>query len=163
MVNFLPTSTLLTFETLVPTFYRSGAACDRVTTLMLTALLTLCALSCFFFHFTDSFSVGGRVYCGFITPWGLVAFNPGIDEPKDPKYKLGVADVVHAVMSALVFLAIAFSDRRVSGCLYPGHEKEIDEVMSQGFLLIIGIVCSALFLVFHKDRHGIGFLEAPAA
>lgn len=75
--------------------------------------------------------------------------------PKEERYRLGLSDFVHAVMSALVFLAIAFSDRRVTGCLFPGHEKEMDEVM-EGFPLMVGIVCSGLFLVFPNTRYGIG-------
>ncbi|KAF7125022.1 hypothetical protein RHSIM_Rhsim12G0112700 [Rhododendron simsii] len=158
LANFLPTGTLLTFETLVPTVYRGDSACTHVTTLMITALLSLCALSCFFFHFTDSFrGPDGRVYYGFVTPNGLAVFKPGIEVqvPKEERYRLGLSDFVHACMSALVFLAIAFSDRRVTGCLFPGHEKEMDEVM-EGFPLMVGIVCSGLFLVFPNTRYGIG-------
>ncbi|KAI8533984.1 hypothetical protein RHMOL_Rhmol10G0053500 [Rhododendron molle] len=150
------TGTLLAFETLVPTVYCGGGV--HVTTLMITALLSLCALSCFFFHFTDSFhGPDGRVYYGFVTPNGLAVFKPGMEVqvPREERYRLGLSDFVHAGMSALVFLAIAFSDRPVMGCLFPGHEKEMDEVM-EGFPLIVGIVCTGLFLVFLNTRYGIG-------
>ncbi|KAI8533985.1 hypothetical protein RHMOL_Rhmol10G0053600 [Rhododendron molle] len=150
LANFLPTGTLLTFETLVPTVYRGGGACTHVTTLMIAALLFLCALSSFFFHFTDSFhGPDGRVYYGFVMPNRLAMIKPSIEVqvPKEERYRLGLSDFVHASMSALVFLAIAFSDRRVTGWLFLGHEKEMDEVM-EGFPLMVGIVCSGLFLVF---------------
>lgn len=62
LVNFLPTGTLLTFEMVLPSIYRNGN-CSPVTSLMIHVLLGLCALSCFFFHFTDSFrGPDGKVY-----------------------------------------------------------------------------------------------------
>ncbi|KAF7129992.1 hypothetical protein RHSIM_Rhsim10G0038100 [Rhododendron simsii] len=102
LANFLPTGTLLTFKTLVPTVYCSGGACTHVTTLMIAALLFLCALSCFFFHFTDSFcGSDGQVYYGFVTPNGLAVFKPGIEVqvPREERYRLGLSDFVHASMS----------------------------------------------------------------
>ncbi|KAG5527555.1 hypothetical protein RHGRI_028459 [Rhododendron griersonianum] len=163
LANFLPTGTLLTFETILPTFHRggSGHVCTHVTATMITALLTLCALSCFVFHFTDSFRTPGpegKAYYGFVTPYGLrVMPGSGVQAPTGERYKLRPSDVVQAVMSALVFLAIGFSDRRVTDCLYPGHEKEMDEV-TEGFPLMVGIACGALFLVFPKEppRYGLG-------
>ncbi|PQQ17628.1 uncharacterized protein Pyn_33260 [Prunus yedoensis var. nudiflora] len=129
LANFLPTGTLLTFEMVLPAIYRS-----------------------------DSFrGPDGKLYYGFVTPKGLAVFKPGlpVEVPKDERYKLGLTDFVHAAMSVMVFAAIAFSDRRVTDCLFPGHEKEMDEVM-ESFPLMVGIVCSGLFLVFPTTRYGIG-------
>jgi len=66
------------------------------------------------------------VYYGFVTPKGLAVFKSGlgVDLPKDERYKLGFTDFVHAIMSVMVFMATAFSDLRVTGCLFPGHVKE---------------------------------------
>ncbi|VFQ74834.1 unnamed protein product [Cuscuta campestris] len=163
LVNFLPTGTLLTFEMVLPSVYGKGQ-CSSVSTTMILVLLAMCALSCFFFHFTDSFRGGpdGRkVYYGFVTPRGLAVFksDPGVEVPKDDRYKVGVTDFVHAVMSVVVFAAIAFSDHRVTDCLFPGHGKEMDEVM-QSFPLMVGIICSGLFLVFPNTRYGVGCLSA---
>ncbi|KAK3212672.1 hypothetical protein Dsin_017378 [Dipteronia sinensis] len=162
LVNFLPTGTLLTFEMVLPSIYRTGD-CSPVTTLMIHVLLGICALSCFFFHFTDGFrDPDGTVYYGFVTPKGLSVFKPGIPDvvvPKDDKYKVGLNDFVHAVMSVMVFVAIAFADYRVTNCLFPGHEKEMDQVM-ESFPLMVGVVCSGLFLVFPNTRTGIGCLSA---
>ncbi|CAI0402133.1 unnamed protein product [Linum tenue] len=157
LVNFLPTGTLLTFEMLLPSVSKNGE-CTHVTTLMIYFLLGLCSLSCFFFHFTDSFKgPDGKVYYGFVTPKGLAVFKPGlgIEVPKDDKYRLGFTDFVHAMMSVMVFMAIALSDHRVTDCLFPGHVKELDEVM-ESFPLMVGVVCSGLFLVFPNTRYGIG-------
>ncbi|KAM7487441.1 hypothetical protein LguiB_024925 [Lonicera macranthoides] len=161
LVNFLPTGTLLTFEMVLPSVYGKGQ-CSAVTTLMINVLLGLCTLSCFFFHFTDSFrGADGKVYYGFVTPKGLAVFKAGlgVEVPKEERYKLRLNDFVHAIMSAMVFVAIAFSDHRVTGCLFPGHAKEMDEVM-QSFPLMVGIVCSGLFLVFPNTRYGIGCMAA---
>lgn len=159
LVNFLPTGTLLTFEMVLPSIYRNGN-CSPVASLMIHVLLGLCALSCFFFHFTDSFrGPDGKVYYGFVTPNGLALFKPGlnVDVPNDERFKLGLTDFVHAIMSVMVFVAIAFSDHRVTDCLFPGHEKDMDQVM-ESFPLMVGVVCSSLFLVFPNTRYGVGCL-----
>ncbi|KAL9246381.1 hypothetical protein vseg_019923 [Gypsophila vaccaria] len=157
LAHFLPTGTLLTFEMVLPSIYGSGQ-CTSVSTSMTVTLLTLCTLSCFFFHFTDSFRASdGKVYYGFVTRSGLAVFKPGLDVevPREDRYRVHFTDFVHAMMSVLVFVAIAFSDHRVTNCLLPGHAKEIDEAM-ESFPLMVGLVCSCLFLVFPKARFGIG-------
>ncbi|CAK9178953.1 unnamed protein product [Ilex paraguariensis] len=157
LANFLPTGTLLTFEMVIPSIYHNGE-CTPVSTLMIHVLLGLCALSCFFFHFTDSFrGPDGKVYYGFVTNRGLAVFKPGlnVEVPKEERYKLGFTDFIHAIMSVMVFMAIALSDHRVTNCLFPGHEKDMDEV-TESFPLMVGIVCSGLFLVFPNTRYGIG-------
>ncbi|KAJ1419641.1 Protein DMP [Sesbania bispinosa] len=159
--NFLPTGTLLTFEMVLPSIYKNGQ-CTHVHTMMTHLLLTLCALSCFFFHFTDSFhGPDGNVYYGFVTPKGLSVFKPGLSVavPKEDKFKVGFQDLVHAIMSVMVFVAIAFSDHRVTSCLFPKHEREMDQVM-ESFPLMVGIICSGLFLVFPASRRGIGCMSA---
>ncbi|XP_021746800.1 uncharacterized protein LOC110712634 [Chenopodium quinoa] len=157
LAHFLPTGTLLTFEMVLPSIYGVGE-CSSVSTIMTTILLILCALSCFFFHFTDSFRApDGKVYYGFVTRNGLAVFKPGLDVevPKEDKYNVHFSDFVHAMMSVMVFMAIAFSDHRVTNCLLPGHAKEMEEAM-ESFPLMVGVVCSCLFLVFPKARFGVG-------
>ncbi|XP_043722238.1 protein DMP8-like [Telopea speciosissima] len=161
LVNFLPTGTLLTFEIVLPSVSGDGL-CSSVSTTMINVMMGLCALSCFFFHFTDSFRrPDGKVYFGFVTPKGLSVFKSvlGVEVPKDERYKVGLTDFVHAVMSVMVVVAIAFSDHRVTDCLFPGHVKEMDEVM-ESFPLMVGIICSGLFLVFPNSRYGIGCMAA---
>ncbi|KAM3203278.1 protein DMP9-like [Capsicum annuum] len=161
LVNFLPTGTLLTFEMLLPSVFGKGD-CSPITTFMILTLLGLCTLSCFFFHFTDSFrGPDGKVYYGFVTPRGLKVFKTGlgVEIPKDERYIVGLTDFVHAMMSVLVFVAIAFSDHRVTLCLFPGHAKELDEIM-RSFPLMVGVICSGLFLVFPNTRYGVGCMSA---
>ncbi|GMH01727.1 hypothetical protein Nepgr_003566 [Nepenthes gracilis] len=157
LAHFLPTGTLLTFEMVLPSVYGTGD-CTRVSTIMMMALLGLCTLSCFFFHFTDSFRApDGKVYYGFVTRKGLSVFKAGlnVEVPDDERLRVQFSDLVHAVMSVMVFLAIAFSDSRVTNCIFPGHAKEMEEAM-ESFPLMVGIICSCLFLVFPKARYGIG-------
>ncbi|KAF8390181.1 hypothetical protein HHK36_024703 [Tetracentron sinense] len=161
LVNFLPTGTLLTFEMLLPSVSGDGE-CSPVSTMMIHALMGLCTLSCFFFHFTDSFrGPDGKIYYGFVTPKGLAVFKPGLglEVPKDDRFKVGFTDFVHAIMSVMVFVAIAFSDHRVTNCLFPGHIKDMDEVM-ESFPLMVGVICSSLFLVFPTTRFGIGCMTS---
>ncbi|XP_010244772.1 PREDICTED: uncharacterized protein LOC104588512 [Nelumbo nucifera] len=161
LVNFLPTGTLLTFEMLLPSVSGDGQ-CSPVNTMMIEVLMGLCVLSCFFFHFTDSFrGPDGKVYYGFVTPSGLSLFKSGlgVEVPKDDRFKVGFTDFVHAIMSVMVFVAIAFSDHRVTDCLFRGHVKEMDEVM-ESFPLMVGVICSSLFLVFPNTRYGIGCMAA---
>ncbi|KAL5553777.1 hypothetical protein UlMin_041259 [Ulmus minor] len=111
-----------------------------LSTQMIHFLLTLFTLSCvFFFYFTDSSKASiGKV-----------------EVPKEDRNKLGLTDFAHAVMSVLVFKAIAMSDHHVTGCLFPGHVKETDQVM-ECLPLMVGIVCSGLILVFPNTRYGVG-------
>lgn len=153
LINFLPTGTLLKFEMLPPSASNNGD-CSPVSTQIIHSLIGLCSLSCFFFHFTDSFKgPDGTVYYGFVTPRGLALFEPcpGLEVPKDGKYKVGLTDFVHAIMSVTVFAAIAFSDHRVTDCLFPGHVKDMDQVM-ESFPLKVGIICNGLFSVFPNTR-----------
>ncbi|XP_059651101.1 protein DMP8-like [Cornus florida] len=162
LANFLPTGTLLIFETVLPSVYHNGS-CTQTSTMMTIALLGLCSLSCFFFHFTDSFrGKDGKPYYGFVTPTGLKMFNshevvPPEDTDKftSDDFKLGFRDFVHAIMSVMVFMAFAFSDHRVTNCVFPGHEKEMYEMM-ESFPWMIGFVCSGLFFVLPARRSGIG-------
>ncbi|XP_022144459.1 uncharacterized protein LOC111014140 [Momordica charantia] len=158
LVNFLPTGTLLTFEMLLPSVSGKGD-CSPVSTMMINLLLALSALSCFLFHFTDSFKgPDGKLYYGIVTPTGLAVFKSGLADihvPKDDRFKVGFTDFVHAIMSVMVFMAIAFSDHRVTNCLFPGHVDDMEEVM-ESFPLMVGTICSGLFLVFPNTRYGIG-------
>ncbi|GJN00236.1 hypothetical protein PR202_ga17652 [Eleusine coracana subsp. coracana] len=159
--TFLPTGTLLAFETLLPAASGNGT-CSAVSVVTLRVLLALCGASCFVFHFTDSFRApDGKVYYGFVTPRGLSLFRTGlgVEAPREDRFRLGFVDVVHAVMSVLVFAAIALSDYRVSACVLPGHGKEMKEVM-ESFPLMVAAVCSGLFLMFPNTRYGIGCLAA---
>ena len=93
-----------------------------------------------------------------MTTKGLAVFKPGltVEVPKDERCVIGFTDFVHAMISVMVFTAIALSDHRVTDCLLPGHVKEMES-----FPLMVVVICSGLFLVFPipPSRHGIGCMS----
>jgi hypothetical protein len=62
---------------------------------------------------------------------------------------------MHAVMSILVFAAIALFDQNVVNCFSPEPSNEIQEMLTV-LPVAIGVFCSMLFVVFPTERHGIG-------
>ncbi|KAG4935511.1 hypothetical protein JHK85_050430 [Glycine max] len=105
-------TSLFTFEMVLPSIYMSGQCAP---TLMIHFLLFVCALSCFFFHFTDSFhGPASAIYYGFVTP----SWPSRMMEGSPIAFPLG----------------------------------------RESFLLIVGIVCSGLVLIFPTFRRGIGWM-----
>ncbi|KAK4339887.1 hypothetical protein RND71_041349 [Anisodus tanguticus] len=165
LANLLPTGTLLAFQLLIPIFTNNGS-CDITTRPMAFILLALLAFSCFVACFTDSFkSPDGQIYYGLATFNGLWIFDyqaaviSGVPSELN-RYKLGFIDFIHAVLSVLVFVAVALRDKNVVNCFYPTphHEtKQVLDVVPIG----MGVICSLLFVVFPTRRHGIGFPVTP--
>ncbi|KAI3408659.1 uncharacterized protein J3R85_020170 [Psidium guajava] len=163
LANLLPTGTLLAFQLLMPIFTNNGS-CDSATRPLTIILLAVLAASCFIASFTDSVkSSDGQVYYGFATSKGLYLFDttvPSTSLPDLSKHKRGFIDWVHALLSVLVFGAVALRDKNVVRCLYPqaGHEaQEVMDIVPVG----IGLLCSLLFVVFPTRRHGIGYPISP--
>lgn len=159
LANLLPTGTLLAFNLLTPIFTTNGS-CDSTTRLLTLILLLLLAGSCFLASLTDSFrsSDDGRLYYGLATPTGMWLFDYSnvVDVPDLTKYRIKLIDCLHAVLSVLVFAAVALRDRNVVSCFYPEPEMETKEAL--GIIPIgIGLICSLLFVVFPTRRHGIGY------
>ncbi|XP_051146875.1 protein DMP3 [Andrographis paniculata] len=160
LANLLPTGTLLAFQLLTPIFTNNGS-CDAATRPLSFSLLLVLSLSCFLASFTDSVRVSdGRLYYGLATPKGLWLFDYNEDASLAPddlgKYRLKFVDVVHAVLSVLVFGAVALRDKNVVSCFYPAPGDEAREVLD-AVPVGIGVVCSLLFVVFPSTRHGIGY------
>lgn len=164
LANLLPTGTLLAFQLLMPIFTNNGA-CDSATRPMTLVLLFLLSLSCFLASFTDSVkSSDGKVYYGFATLKGIYLFDytdpVGSGLPDLGKYRIRLMDGVHAVLSVLVFGAVALRDKNVLNCFYPSPKKETQEVLDI-VPMGIGLICSLLFVVFPTRRHGIGYPITP--
>ncbi|MED6158384.1 Protein dmp3 [Stylosanthes scabra] len=161
LANLLPTGTLLAFQLLTPVFTNNGV-CDSVTRVLTLLLLMVLGLSCFLACFTDSVKASdGKVYHGLATPKGLWVFDypdaSGTGLPKDlSSYKIRPIDWVHAVLSVLVFSAVALRDKNVVSCFYPSPQHETQEVLDI-VPVGVGIICSLLFVVFPTTRHGIGY------
>ncbi|KAJ1385696.1 Protein DMP [Sesbania bispinosa] len=168
LANLLPTGTLLAFQILTP-FFTNNGACDSVTRILTLLLLLLLALSCFLACFTDTVNAqDGRVYHGLATFKGLWLFDydysvgpgPGPGLPDLSKYRIRPMDWVHALLSVLVFCAVALRDKNVLNCFYPDplHQtQEVLDIVPVG----IGLLCSLLFVVFPTTRHGIGYPLTP--
>nr|GMD11507.1 protein DMP6-like [Ipomoea batatas] len=158
LANLLPTGAVLAFQLLSPIFSNQGD-CDAVSRFMTAGLVAMCGLSCFLLSFTDSYKdQKGNVCYGVATLNGLWVIDGSVSLPPElaAKYKVKFIDFVHAVMSVLVFGAIALFDQNVVSCFYPTPSKEAQEILT-AVPVGIGVVCSMLFVVFPTKRHGIGF------
>ena len=158
LANLLPTGTVLSFQLLSPLFTNQGN-CDSVNRFMAASLLALCGASCFLLCFTDSFRDSkGNVCHGFATFRGLWVIDGSTTLPPelDAQYRLRFIDLVHAVMSVLVFAAIALFDQNVVSCFLPSPSSETQEILT-ALPVGIGVFCSMLFVAFPTQRHGIGF------
>ena len=161
LANLLPTGTLLAFQLLTP-FFTNNGACDSATRPMTLILLALLALSCFLASFTDSVRspTDGGVYYGLASFKGMYLFDcpdPAASGLADlSKFKMRFIDVVHAVLSVLVFISVALRDKNVLSCFYPTPKHETQEVLSI-VPVGVGLICSLLFVVFPTRRHGIGY------
>lgn len=80
----------------------------------------------------------------------------GAGLPDLSKYKIRFIDGIHAVLSVLVFIAVALRDKNVLSCFYPMPKHETQEVLDI-VPVGIGLICSLLFMVFPTRRHGIGY------
>ncbi|KAK4259754.1 hypothetical protein QN277_006055 [Acacia crassicarpa] len=126
---------------------------------MTAGLVALCGVSCFLLCFTDSFRDNkGNICHGFATFRGLWVIDGPTTLPPElaAKYCLRFIDFMHAIMSALVFAAVAMFDQNVVGCFFPEPSNQVQEVLT-ALPVGIGVICSMLFVVFPTRRHGIGF------
>lgn len=145
LANLLPTGTLLAFQILTPIFTNNGA-CDSATAPMTSVLLALLAVSCFLGSFTDSVKspTDGQVYYGFATLKGMFLFDcpdpvgSGLSDLS--KLKLRFIDVVHAVLSVLVFVAVALRD-------------DIQNLLSLMFRHRIKAAQNILLPQSHRNKH----------
>ncbi|KAL3577035.1 hypothetical protein D5086_022318 [Populus alba] len=160
LANLLPTGTVLAFQLLSPIFSNQGTASnDSVARSMTAGLVVLCGLSCFLSSFSDSFrDKKGNVCYGLATFRGLWVIDGSATIPPEvaANYRLRFIDFMHALMSILVFAAIALFDQNVVDCFYPSPSTEAQEVLT-ALPVGIGALCSMLFIVFPTKRHGIGF------
>ncbi|KAK1698817.1 hypothetical protein QYE76_015514 [Lolium multiflorum] len=158
LATLLPTGTVMAFQLLSPIVTNSGH-CLPSNRAMESALVSLCALSCFVLSFTDSFRDGkGAVRYGFATLRGLWVIDGGapLDAQAAAPYRLRFLDLVHAVVSVMVFAAVALFDQSVVSCFYPVPSEDVRQVLTV-LPIAIGVVGSMLFVTFPTTRHGIGF------
>ncbi|EPS61229.1 hypothetical protein M569_13572 [Genlisea aurea] len=154
LIRLLPTGTVFAFQFLNPVATNNGK-CGAANTYMSSALIASCGLSCLLSSFTDSYTDGkGNVRYGFVTPKGMW---PGSSDGEDLSgYRLGVADVVHAILAVLVFAVVALLDANTVRCLYPSFGST-DSALRAALPPMIGMLAGAIFMIFPNRRHGIGY------
>ncbi|KAL6197197.1 hypothetical protein ACLB2K_032809 [Fragaria x ananassa] len=158
LANLLPTGTVLAFQLLAPIFTNQGV-CDSVSRVMTAGLVGLCGASCFLLSFTDSYRDNkGNVCYGFATLKGLwiIDGSTALAPEVAANFRLQFIDFLHALMSILVFAAIALYDQNVVNCFDPAPSDKAQEVLTS-LPVAIGVFCRMLFVVFPTKRHGIGF------
>ncbi|KAE8817450.1 hypothetical protein D1007_04873 [Hordeum vulgare] len=168
VLKLLPTSTVIVYEVLNPIVTNAGA-CSVANRAVTAVLLVLCAVSCAFSAFTDSFvGADGKVRYGLVTPRGLLPFGGGDDDGTGvrdfSKYRLRPADFAHAFFSVVVFAAVALlADANTVACFYPALREQQKQVV-MALPVVVGALASVVFVVFPSKRHSIGYPPAkPAA
>ncbi|KAL0816069.1 hypothetical protein Bca101_072513 [Brassica carinata] len=109
LLKLLPTGTLFIYLLLNPVLTNDGE-CSTSNKVMSSILIALCSFSCVFSCFTDSFkgTDGSRKY-GIVTRKGLWTYaDPGSMDLS--KYKLRIADFVHAGFVVAVFGTLVLLD-----------------------------------------------------
>lgn len=157
LAKLLPSGTVLFFQILVPTLAKQGH-CNNMNRIMTGGLVVLCALSCFILSFTDSFrDEKGKVRYGFATFKGLWAIDGGAPLPPvaAAEYRMRFLDFVHAIVSAIIFVAIALFDQNVVSCFYPIPSEDAKQLLTV-LPVAIGVIGSMLFVSFPTTRHSIG-------
>ncbi|XP_075486493.1 protein DMP7-like [Primulina tabacum] len=159
LANLLPTGSVMAFQVMSPVFTHEGKCKSFVSQTTTIALLAVCTISCFLLCFTDSFRDGrGKVRYGIATFRGLWIIDGSARLPPEEaaKYRVGIVDFIHALLSILVFGAVAMFDKNVISCFYPTPSEEAVELLT-ALPVTVGVICSLLFVLFPTKRHGIGF------
>ncbi|KAG1330471.1 protein DMP6 [Cocos nucifera] len=163
LANLLPTGTVLAFQVLSPILTNLGR-CTDANRIMTACLVALCGLSCFILSFTDSFhDAAGKIRYGLATFRGMwIIDGTGPLPPEIPvaSYRIKFIDFVHALMSVLIFAAVALFDKNVVSCFYPVPSEDMEQVLT-ALPVTIGVFGSAVFVAFPATRHGIGFPVSP--
>ncbi|KAL1196105.1 Protein DMP6 [Cardamine amara subsp. amara] len=158
LANLLPTGTVLAYQILSPIFTNIGR-CSLASRIMTASLLSICGFSCFLLSFTDSYKdLNGNVCYGFATIHGfwIIDGSASLTPERSKSYRLRFIDFAHAIMSFLVFGAVALFDQNAVKCFFPTPSADEAEVLT-ALPICIGVVCSMLFATFPTTRHGIGF------
>ncbi|PUZ43835.1 hypothetical protein GQ55_8G039100 [Panicum hallii var. hallii] len=161
--KLLPAGTTLAFQTMAPSFTRGGE-CKRhgVNFAFTWGLIGFLTVLCAALSFTDSITDKDGTYYGIATLWGFRLFDhhptrEGEEEWEELKRRkrINLRDCWHALLSAAVFVAIAFCDAGVQGCLVPKESSQWREFITL-LPLAVGFVASFVFIIFPSNRKGIG-------
>jgi hypothetical protein len=165
IIKLLPTGAVMVFHALAPSFSNHGA-CGVASRYLTLALVGACAASCVLLSFTDSL-VGrdGRLYYGVATPRGFYPFNfDGTGEERRRKFgdltrmKVRPLDFVHALVSAVLFVVVAFGNAGVQSCLFPDVGADVREVL-MNLPVGLGFLSSMVFMIFPTTRKSIRYTD----
>ncbi|RLM69891.1 uncharacterized protein C2845_PM17G02960 [Panicum miliaceum] len=161
--KLLPAGTTLAFQTMAPSFTRGGE-CKRhgVNYAFTWGLIGFLTVLCVALSFTDSITDEHGTYYGIATLRGFRLFDhhptrEGEEDWEELKRRKRIKqrDWLHALLSAAVFVAIAFCDAGVQGCLVPKESSQWRECITL-LPLAVGFVASFVFIIFPSNRKGIG-------
>lgn len=163
LIKLLPTTTVLIFQVLSPTF-TNGGSCYTANKYITGFLLGFCGILCSFAPFTDSYKASdGTLYYGIATRTGLWTLNSVINKTVNlSSYKLTFLDFLHSALTFLVFGVVAFMNSNIVNCYYKDARANAKQLVIN-LPLGVGFVCSLLFLVFPTTRHGIGYATATTS
>ncbi|XP_051125779.1 protein DMP7-like [Andrographis paniculata] len=158
--NLLPTGSVLTFQILSPVVTQNGECRSFLRQILAVGFLAFCGISCFLLCFTDSFrDERGKVRYGVATFRGLKVIDgsPCALSPEEKsKFRVRFVDFIHAGMSIMVFAAVAVLDKNVRRCLWSSASEEARVVLA-ALPVVVGAMCSVMFVLLPSRRHGIGF------
>ncbi|RLM58008.1 uncharacterized protein C2845_PM18G01400 [Panicum miliaceum] len=161
--KLLPAGTTLAFQTIAPSFTRGGE-CKRhgVNFAFTWGLIGFLTVLCAALSFTDSITDKDGTYYGIATPRGFRLFDhhptrEGEEEWEELKRRkrIKLRDCWHALLSAAVFVEIAFCDAGVQECLVPKESSQWREFITL-LPLAVGFVASFVSIIFPSNRKGIG-------
>ncbi|GAB2298465.1 hypothetical protein Dimus_032528 [Dionaea muscipula] len=155
LLRLLPTGTVFVFQFLSPVLSDNGKCHDSLNKIFTSILVGVCGLVCAFSTFTDSFTDGKTTYYGIATTKGL--WTSGSKEKKDDSsYALRSGDFAHALLSLLVFAAVAILDDHTVECFFPSLLSSENTLLAV-LPVVIGAVSSLVFYFFPSKRQGIGY------
>jgi hypothetical protein len=172
VANYLPTGTSLAFQALVNSIVSpSGATCHAAEQSMAGIALAALGSVCVFSAFTDTVTYKGKNYYLLIrknrdaVPFFLNGYPEDYSGsgplPADLQQALWHIspldwhDILHAILSLLVFLTLALLNDPVRSCFFG---NAVPEAIVRAVPVIVTLFVSAFFSKFLKDpRRSIGF------
>ncbi|GKV39094.1 hypothetical protein SLEP1_g46908 [Rubroshorea leprosula] len=157
LIKLLPTGTVFLFQFLNPIVTNNGDCQTGIYKPLTVILLAVCAFSCAFACFTDSYKGSdGLTHYGMVTKNGLWP-SPSSEHVNLSSYKLRFRDFVHAYFTVKVFAVVALLDGNTVHCFYPAEQKSTEKILLKVLPPAIGTISGAVFMLFPNKRHGIGY------
>ncbi|KAF7105473.1 hypothetical protein CFC21_106282 [Triticum aestivum] len=163
LAQLLPTGSVMAYQMLAPSFSNQGK-CYPSNWWITLGLVVVLAASCIFFAFTDSVVHNGKVYYGLAIYGRLNIFNLSKKEEEkmftsiQPVLKergLKKRDLVHAFLTAVVFLTMVFSDVGLQNCFFPDAGTDTQQLL-KNLPLGMAVFSSLVFTIFPSKRNFIG-------